>query len=270
MRDRASDPSSGTSGRLESPTTRRHCSTRCRRWMRGGFSRGIQCRQMPRSPCPCRRLAGPKRAEKITSTGSLPDTLPRILASSLDQRRANRGTVCLGAVGSRTTGKKKHHYDEDIYSIPAVVPHRVGLNRQVAVCTFHDPVVGMDLFPASSISFPRSQSWGACPVCTPHPQQSPAGLPTKKVLSTCPPTSATLAFPLARQVPDTEPRDGPQIQIAKRLRREVRHIHPANRIAPFRPPPPLQETVFSCLSRPGTPSQRLCSASGYAGLGWLL
>jgi hypothetical protein len=47
-------------------------------------------------------------------------------------------------------------------------------------------------------------------------------LPTQKVLSTCPPAGATLASPLARQVPDTEPRDGPQIQIAKRLRREVR------------------------------------------------
>jgi hypothetical protein len=84
-------------------------------------------------------------------------------------------------------------------------------------------VVGMDLFPRIFNLFSPGLRAGVHALSVLRtPSNHLQVLPTQKVLSTCPPAGATLASPLARQVPDTEPRDGPQIQIAKRLRREVR------------------------------------------------
>lgn len=122
----------------------------------------------------------------------------------------------------------------------------------------------MDLSPHLQSLFPQvpqvSQGWGAYPA----PQQSPAaGVPAglqqgspPKVLG----TSAALAHltelpPLARQVYLTTSRaTGRKSRLPSSFDAKSRNILPANRIAPFWPPPPLQETVFLSPAKRAAPA----------------
>jgi hypothetical protein len=105
-----------------------------------------------------------------------------------------------------------------IYPVHRLHPHHTDLKRQVVGCVFHDPVVAMDRLPASFIfTLPQVSDselgcrYPALPQRITSPTKGTRYFPTLAPLQHC----NTLADPLIRQVPRNEPRDGPQIQIAK-------------------------------------------------------
>lgn len=117
--------------------------------------------------------------------------------------------------------------------------------------------------PASSITVsPGLPGLGCILQKYPAPQQSPAaGVPglqqgsPLKVLG----TSAVLALPSLSPGPNryltTSRATGRKSRLPSSFDAKSRNILPANRIAPFWPPPPLQETVF--CRQPSAPLLRL-------------
>jgi hypothetical protein len=116
--------------------------------------------------------------------------------------------------------------------------------------------------PASSITVsPGLQGWGAlgcAGVHTPHPnnhlqRRCSQGSPLK-VLGTWGRRALLTSAPLARQVPDTTRATGRKSRLPSSFDAKSRNILPANRIAPFWPPPPLRETVFLSPAKRAAPA----------------
>jgi hypothetical protein len=176
-------------------------------WIRGGAS--LRHPVPPDARLPLSTVDGPEQGKQVKRHLRSLVTLPRILAASPDQRRASQGTSWLDAVGSR-----KQHYDTAhiLHPMCCFLITSAGTGRWLSV-----------LFAIQWFRWgpsPHLQSSAPAPPgltelgCIPRTlQQSPAATPPG-VLGTWPSWCNTLAVPLVRQVPDNDPRDGPQIQIA--------------------------------------------------------